>query len=226
MVGTTGASVDGRPVPIARTTPEAPDLHRLLARMRDEGVQAAALEVSSHALDQHRVDGIVFDVAIFTNLSQDHLDFHGNMEAYFEAKARLFTPEHARRAVVNADDPAGRRLADGLEIAATTFGAGPGSRRAGRGRRGHARGDRVHGGRARDPVPAPWRVQRGERAGRRGRRSGARPRRTMRSGRGSGPSMTCPAGWSPSRRGRISWWWWTTHTRRIASEACCARRAR
>ena len=127
VVGTTGASIDGRPVPVARTTPEAPDLHRLLARMRDEGVQAAALEVSSHALDQHRVDGIVFDVAIFTNLSQDHLDFHANMEAYFEAKARLFTPEHARRAVVNADDPSGRRLADGLVIAATTFGVDPGA---------------------------------------------------------------------------------------------------
>jgi UDP-N-acetylmuramoyl-L-alanyl-D-glutamate--2,6-diaminopimelate ligase len=125
VVGTTGASIDGRPVPVARTTPEAPDLHRLLARMRDEGVRSAALEVSSHALDQHRVDGIVFDVAIFTNLSQDHLDYHANMEAYFEAKARLFAPEHARRAVVNADDPSGRRLADGLGIATTTFGVGP-----------------------------------------------------------------------------------------------------
>ena len=127
VVGTTGASIDGRPVPIARTTPEAPDLHRLLARMRDDGVRAAALEVSSHALDQHRVDGIVFDVAIFTNLSQDHLDFHSNMESYFEAKARLFTPEHARQAVVNADDPAGRRLADDIEITATTFGVNPGA---------------------------------------------------------------------------------------------------
>ena len=114
VIGTTGASVDGRPVPLARTTPEAPDLHRLLARMRDGGVQAAALEVSSHALDQHRVDGIVFDVAIFTNLSQDHLDLpRDRWRRYFAAKARLFTPEHARRAVVNADDPWGRRLADG-----------------------------------------------------------------------------------------------------------------
>ena len=113
IVGTTGASIAGRPVTLARTTPEAPDLQRLLARMRDEGVRAAALEVSSHALDQHRVDGIVFDAAVFTNLSQDHLDFHANMEAYFDAKARLFTPEHARRAVVNADDPSGRRLARG-----------------------------------------------------------------------------------------------------------------
>jgi UDP-N-acetylmuramoyl-L-alanyl-D-glutamate--2,6-diaminopimelate ligase len=95
--------------------------------MRDEGVGAAALEVSSHALDQHRADGIVFDVAIFTNLSQDHLDFHGDMAAYFEAKARLFTPEHARLAVVNVDDPAGRRLAAGIAIHATTFGTDPGA---------------------------------------------------------------------------------------------------
>ena len=76
VVGTTGAQHRRPPVPLARTTPEAPDLHRLLARMRDEGVRAVAMEVSSHALDQHRVDGIVFDVAVFTNLSQDHLDFH------------------------------------------------------------------------------------------------------------------------------------------------------
>ena len=148
VVGTTGASIDGRPVPLARTTPEAPDLHRLLAQMRDEGVRAAALEVSSHALDQYRVDGIVFDVAIFTNLSQDHLDFHGDMEAYFEAKARLFTPEHARLAVVNADDPTGRRLADGIAIPATTFGMDPGADVSGRRRRRHARGDRVLGGRS------------------------------------------------------------------------------
>ena len=127
VVGTTGASIDGRPVALARTTPEAPDLSRLLARMRDEGVQACALEVSSHALDQHRVDGIVFDVAIFTNLSQDHLDFHGDMETYFEAKARLFTPEHARLAVVNADDSAGRRLAEGIAIPARTFGVDHGA---------------------------------------------------------------------------------------------------
>lgn len=127
VVGTTGASIDGLPVPLARTTPEAPDLQRLLARMRDDGVRAAALEVSSHALAQHRVDGIVFDVAVFTNLSHDHLDFHADMDAYFEAKARLFTPEHARSAVVNTDDAAGRRLLDGIEIPATTYGTGPGA---------------------------------------------------------------------------------------------------
>lgn len=124
VVGTTGASVAGEPVPLARTTPEAPDLHRLLARMRDRGVQGAALEVSSHALEQRRVDGIVFDIAIFTNLSQDHLDFHATMDDYFDAKARLFTAEHAGRAVVNVDDPFGRRLLRDIAIPTTTFGIG------------------------------------------------------------------------------------------------------
>lgn len=94
----------------ARTTPEAPVLQSALARLRDEGARACALEVSSHALVQRRVDGVVFDVAVFTNLSQDHLDYHGSMEAYFAAKATLFTPEHARAAVVCADDAYGRRL--------------------------------------------------------------------------------------------------------------------
>jgi UDP-N-acetylmuramoyl-L-alanyl-D-glutamate--2,6-diaminopimelate ligase len=125
VVGTTGASVAGEPVPLARTTPEAPDLHRLLARMRDHGVRGAAMEVSSHALAQRRVDGVVFDVAVFTNLSQDHLDFHATMEAYFEAKARLFTPEHATRAVVNADEPSGRSLLHDVAIPTTSFGTGP-----------------------------------------------------------------------------------------------------
>ena len=69
LIGTTGARLDGEPVPLARTTPEAPDLHRLLARMRAAGVGAVAMEVSSHAMVQHRVDGVVFDVAVFTNLS-------------------------------------------------------------------------------------------------------------------------------------------------------------
>jgi UDP-N-acetylmuramoyl-L-alanyl-D-glutamate--2,6-diaminopimelate ligase len=125
VVGTTGATVAGEPVSLARTTPEAPDLHRLLARMRDRGVRAAALEVSSHALEQRRVDGVVFDVAVFTNLSQDHLDFHASMDAYFGAKAQLFTPQHARSAIVNTDDPFGRRLLRDVGIPTTTFGTGP-----------------------------------------------------------------------------------------------------
>jgi UDP-N-acetylmuramoyl-L-alanyl-D-glutamate--2,6-diaminopimelate ligase len=99
-----------------RTTPEAPELQRRLAAARAEGRRAAVLEVSSHALTEHRVDGIVFDAAVFTNLSHDHLDHHGTMEAYFEAKASLFIPERAALGVVNADDPYGRRLLDAASI--------------------------------------------------------------------------------------------------------------
>ncbi len=121
IVGTTGARVDGEPVSLARTTPEAPDLHRLLARMRDAGIDAVAMEVSSHALHQHRVGGVLFDAVAFTNLSQDHLDYHPSMETYFEAKARLFTPEHARVGWVNADDAWGRRLLSDPAIALSAF---------------------------------------------------------------------------------------------------------
>jgi UDP-N-acetylmuramoyl-L-alanyl-D-glutamate--2,6-diaminopimelate ligase len=95
-----------------RTTPESPVLQRLLAGFRDDGTRAVAMEVSSHGLAQHRVDGIVFDVAAFTNLSRDHLDHHRTMDEYFAAKARLFDPLRTRAAVVNVDDPWGRQLAD------------------------------------------------------------------------------------------------------------------
>ena len=96
----------------ARTTPEATELQRVLAGVRDrqraDGQRhAVAMEVSSHALVQSRVEGIHFDVAVFTNLSHDHLDYHRTMDEYFEAKARLFSPNHALRAVINADDPWG-----------------------------------------------------------------------------------------------------------------------
>ena len=101
-----------------RTTPEATDLHALLALMVERGATVASLEVSSHALAQHRVDGVRFDLVGFTNLSQDHLDFHGSMQRYFEAKAELFTPSRARRGVVCVDDAWGRKLAEtaGIEV--------------------------------------------------------------------------------------------------------------
>jgi UDP-N-acetylmuramoyl-L-alanyl-D-glutamate--2,6-diaminopimelate ligase len=98
----------------ARTTPEAPVLQRLLADFRDHGHRAVAMEVSSHGLVQHRVDAIVFDVAVFTNLSRDHLDHHRSMDEYFAAKALLFESGVSRAAVVNVDDPWGARLAEGL----------------------------------------------------------------------------------------------------------------
>jgi UDP-N-acetylmuramoyl-L-alanyl-D-glutamate--2,6-diaminopimelate ligase len=105
----------------ARTTPEATEVQRVLAQVRDRQLSdgrrhAVAMEVSSHALVQSRVEGIHFDVAVFTNLSHDHLDYHGTMEAYFEAKSSLFTPDHALRGVVNADDPWGQRLLQAARI--------------------------------------------------------------------------------------------------------------
>jgi UDP-N-acetylmuramoyl-L-alanyl-D-glutamate--2,6-diaminopimelate ligase len=102
-----------------RTTPESPVLQSLLADLRGAGRQAVAMEVSSHGLAEHRVDGIVFDVAAFTNLSRDHLDHHRDMEEYFEVKSTLFDRSRSKRAVVNVDDPWGRRLADtarGIEV--------------------------------------------------------------------------------------------------------------
>jgi len=124
IVGTVGAHIAGDVVPLARTTPEATDLHRLLRQMVDRGVTVAALEVSSHALVFGRADAVVFDIAAFTNLSQDHLDFHGTMEQYYLAKAKLFTPARARRAVIWMGDPAGRRIAASTELPTTTVGFG------------------------------------------------------------------------------------------------------
>jgi UDP-N-acetylmuramoyl-L-alanyl-D-glutamate--2,6-diaminopimelate ligase len=95
-----------------RTTPEAPELQRALASFRDDGASAAVLEVSSHALALHRVDGTEFDAVVFTNLGRDHLDLHGSTEEYFRAKARLFQGRFAPLAVVNTDDPYGQLLAD------------------------------------------------------------------------------------------------------------------
>jgi len=103
----------------ARTTPESTDLQRMLREAVDEGVDSVAMEVSSHALSLGRVDGIRFDVAVFTNLGVDHLDFHGSQERYFAAKARLFEPERFTRAVLNVGDVHGRLLADVVGDAAT-----------------------------------------------------------------------------------------------------------
>lgn len=107
------------------TTPEATDLQALLATMVERGVTAAAMEVSSHALALGRVAGTRYDVSVFTNLSQDHLDFHKDMEDYFAAKARLFTPEYSSIGVVNTGDPWGRRLLSVASVPMTTFEVSP-----------------------------------------------------------------------------------------------------
>ena len=104
-----------------RTTPEAPDLQRRLAELRDDGVDVVAMEVSSHALALRRVDHTRFRVAVFTNLSRDHLDYHGSMEAYFEAKARLFEPDLSDRGVTNLDSPHGRLLLHAATIPVEGF---------------------------------------------------------------------------------------------------------
>lgn len=93
------------------TSPEASELHGLLARMREQGVDGVALEVSAHAVERHRIDGVRFDVVAFNNFSQDHLDDFGDMESYFAAKLALFAPEHAERGVVVVDSPHGQRIA-------------------------------------------------------------------------------------------------------------------
>lgn len=128
LVGTVETRIGDHRAASVRTTPEATDLHALLAVMREEGVSACVMEVSSHALVLGRVDGIVFDVAGFTNLSRDHLDFHADLEDYFRAKAALFTAERARRGVVCVDDPYGRRLARDAGIPVVTLATGAGDR--------------------------------------------------------------------------------------------------
>ncbi|AOJ91909.1 UDP-N-acetylmuramoyl-L-alanyl-D-glutamate--2,6-diaminopimelate ligase [Burkholderia multivorans] len=114
IIGTLGSGMPGHLVPTGFTTPDAPQLQRSLAQLRDGGAQAVAMEVSSHALHQGRVNGTAFDVAVFTNLTQDHLDYHRTFEAYEAAKAKLFAWRGLRAAVVNRDDAAGRRLLEKL----------------------------------------------------------------------------------------------------------------
>ncbi|GAA5058819.1 UDP-N-acetylmuramoyl-L-alanyl-D-glutamate--2,6-diaminopimelate ligase [Nocardia callitridis] len=117
LIGTIETRIGGRRVPSALTTPEAPQLHAMFALMVEQGVDAVVMEVSSHALALGRVDGVRFSVGGFTNLSQDHLDFHADFDDYFAAKRRLFeadSPVAARTSVVCVDDEWGRRLADGL----------------------------------------------------------------------------------------------------------------
>ncbi|MDD7834069.1 UDP-N-acetylmuramoyl-L-alanyl-D-glutamate--2,6-diaminopimelate ligase [Paenarthrobacter sp. AB444] len=123
LIGTIEIVAGGEPIPSLLTTPESTDVHALLALMRERGLDAASMEVSSHAISYRRVDAVMFEVAGFTNLTQDHLDLHGSMEEYFNTKAELFTAARARRAVVTVDDDWGRRLAGQADIPVTTLSA-------------------------------------------------------------------------------------------------------
>ncbi len=122
VIGTLGTYLDEEHLPGARTTPESTDLYATLALMVERGITDVFMEVSSHALELHRVAGLNFDVAIFTNLTQDHLDFHGSMDNYFAAKAALFTPEFSKQAVICTDDKWGKRLATESRIPVVTIG--------------------------------------------------------------------------------------------------------
>jgi UDP-N-acetylmuramoyl-L-alanyl-D-glutamate--2,6-diaminopimelate ligase len=130
VVGTIQYVIDDEVRPAGQTTPEALEIQALLATMRARGVGGVAMEVSSHALALARVEGLEFDVAVFTNLTQDHLDFHGTLDEYRRAKRRLFellagSRKPGRTAVVNADDPAGGAMVEGLAVRVLTFGQGP-----------------------------------------------------------------------------------------------------
>lgn len=127
-IGTIGYEVAGVAEPAANTTPESLDLFAIFARTVAAGGRYATMEVSSHALDQGRVSGVRFHTAVFTNLTQDHLDYHGSMEEYFAAKERLFREEYAPRfAVLNADDEYGRRIRTAAGTAVLSYGLGEGA---------------------------------------------------------------------------------------------------
>ncbi|MET9398174.1 UDP-N-acetylmuramoyl-L-alanyl-D-glutamate--2,6-diaminopimelate ligase [Kitasatospora sp. NPDC002965] len=123
VIGTVEMRVGTERIKSERTTPEATDLHAILAVMGERGADAVTMEVSSHALVYGRTDGVVYDVALFNNLTPEHLDFHPDMEDYFQAKARLFQPGKSRAGVANLDDAYGRRLAAEAKIPVVTFSA-------------------------------------------------------------------------------------------------------
>ncbi|MHB1000957.1 MAG: UDP-N-acetylmuramoyl-L-alanyl-D-glutamate--2,6-diaminopimelate ligase [Armatimonadota bacterium] len=127
VIGTMGTRINGKPVPSNRTTPESVDLQELFSRMISDGVSAVAMEVSSHALIKHRTEGTEFDVAVYTNLTHEHLDFHNTLDEYFDAKMILFKeypPKSAKKfsAVVNIDDPRGEMVCSLTEGSAITYG--------------------------------------------------------------------------------------------------------
>ncbi|CAL9417043.1 UDP-N-acetylmuramoyl-L-alanyl-D-glutamate--2,6-diaminopimelate ligase [Streptomyces sp. enrichment culture] len=123
LIGTVEMRIGDERIKSERTTPEATDLQALFAVMRERGTEAVAMEVSSHALVLGRVDACVFDIAVFTNLSPEHMEFHSGMEDYFQAKAQLFTPKRSKLGVVNVDDEYGRRLANEATVPVVTYSA-------------------------------------------------------------------------------------------------------
>ena len=122
LIGTTGNMIGSTSIHGDMTTPEANHLQALLRRMADEQVQAVVMEVSAHATAMHRVDGILYDIGCYTNLSQDHLDFFGTMENYFEAKKDFFTPRFIRRAALNVDDETTGRILRDLQVPCLRYG--------------------------------------------------------------------------------------------------------
>ncbi len=132
LIGTVAYEIGNHALPASRTTPEAPDTHALFRQMREAGCDSAVMEVSSHAIALQRTRGIDFNISVFTNLTQDHLDYHKDMEGYFAVKSRLFH-EHekgeGRSVVINIDDPWGRRLlaGGGIKAEVLTYGLGEGA---------------------------------------------------------------------------------------------------
>lgn len=120
LLGTVAYEIGDRTLPAARTTPEAPDIHDMFRQMREVGCDSVVMEVSSHAIALQRIHGIAFGISVFTNLTQDHLDYHKDMDTYFDVKSRMFHEfghEGGRSVIINIDDPWGRKLLNGKRIA-------------------------------------------------------------------------------------------------------------
>jgi hypothetical protein len=195
LIGTIRSRIGAHELASSFTTPEAPDLQALLRQMVEAGCTVATTEVSSHALAQHRVDGTRFALVVFTNLSRDHLDFHGTLAAYFAAKLRLFTGGFAPAAVVAVDDAWGRQVAvlareAGLRVLTVGTVTGP------PGRRGNRPGRRCAGGAGRGVGVSARRAGRAVRPGRRAGDAPGRPghaRAVQRGQRGAGGRVGPPA---------------------------------
>jgi UDP-N-acetylmuramyl tripeptide synthase len=224
VIGTLGNGLVGQRVEAKNTTPDAIVLQRLLADYLRRGARVAAMEVSSHGLDQGRVAGIKYDVAIFTNLTRDHLDYHRSMDAYAEAKYRLFSARGLKSAIVNVDDEWGARFAarlagGGHEV--ITFGTAPGARLAASDATLTGSGVSFHlesewgKGLVTAPVLGPSIFPTSSRSWERSSPRGSRStRRCMPRAR----SSPCPGASSGSAAGSSRWWWSITRTRPDALE--------